>query len=1426
MTTINRIDLSPPIGYGKGLPFTLPFHLSGSWETVGNSLEYIDADDTLWDQYPNTKMGKTYSATWSSGVPVYDSVKGYLWTSQIINGQAPAPGSTDAQAAFTSYAMAVGLTYSMPGRTRGYQTLNAFSRSGVTDDPILFQNASVGDGGGPPGNHTHQIGPVEQTSTAMLIRNSGHNQGNGGYGRMFDRATNNLTPVIHDTAVGTKLSIFSNSESACVAYHSQVCLPSGGNGRQWGDSHDTIYNVTLGASAFGVHTHPTYSDEDAIKGLTSSRWSIDANFKDPVHWCINLYTHGNYPFNRLPRTGTYAGGGTTSDNPSSPPGIGNFDIEQTVLGDGTTEYQYHKHDMANWTQPTETVQTILVHEKIGTVSTVRELGPAHLGNHAVMDATGLVGFEGSFIVSAFFGVSQDTERDGVTSPAAHSYSQGMHFSGLNIQVVSGTPSRRAGGKWLPTGMRGTRYGSDGTMVAPLSDAMITTGSMKNPDGTLADQDTNRTSFHTGRMGMDTATELGNSFGSRTHIVKSGESTTTVGTGSICQQYIVGDTEALAAAFSNANTPIGTTAMIGTEKVGTRWMMDYVPTKVRVIPSVVGFEEKVVTPGSAKETAYSPQTGEPIVTGNITFKQPIVDYHVLVSLTEKTGNITAAATEAITTRNAPDFTDLTFDGDYSDSKCVIMHAIFRVNPTTLEQVYTGNANLDFGSPRTGFAYSKTNGFDQVMPRHDYTYGDRQGWGLHQVTPFRPIRSQQWDEIPTFSMIESGGMYQRGGISHLWDADVYGNELLVSSTLADASALGGGTPTTDSRTGKNWFGPVWKYGQAWDTATPQLPIGDELMVFRYTTAQDPYHPGPVQTTRTSNPIYDRFNAAGLASYIYGGFDSTLHNDGHTSAVNGLNWTTPATARREGSDGNTWCLHDWVFPRVELMRYLGAELKRPGAHPRLGCSALRIMEDGRMMMAAIHQDIITASDQYPDSSIGYPTNPDNSYPRCPPGFYYDGTACVPMTGASADPDGGLRYDPDSESTTSKVAPTPSTPPSAATPNNPGSTAFGEFPTYTKLIANSGARSLVLLWTDTKAKNGKVQSGRCDFSGSWISDHAGGWTWNQTFNLPDTWWSGARISYWYPESGQRAIPCVYGLYPEVRLSNVTLPRSMPARLMDTVIEGYPLQQHVGRTSTHTIGHLYGHSGSGYATTEPTLVFGQSTTQLPTEWTKHQTWLKRQHFVPTIYGFTDFISGAKPYFAKGWGSWALPAGLIDPAVDPGGLFPNEGGSAQENIQSTFNQFMGILPGVDWTPGSGGFVSSTLDDLQATYMAWDFGQFERYPKKSTITNKGSITGVITSTGLVSITAVPVDTLADIETWIRTGTDSPFTDQTTYGIPVVEASRVLLPVTINSSSDKLGTHTGIRIDIDSAGGGDEGIIIEPCWIQPRNLIDPATFNGVP
>ena len=129
---------------------------------------------------------------------------------------------------------------------------------------------------------------------------------------------------------------------------------------------------------------------------------------------------------------------------------------------------------------------------------------------------------------------------------------------------------------------------------------------------------------------------------------------------------------------------------------------------------------------------------------------------------------------------------------------------------------------------------------------------------------------------------------------------------------------------------------------------------------------------------------------------------------------------------------------------------------------------------------------------------------------------------------------------------------------------------------------------------------------------------TTTQNWTHKDSWWSGSRISYWYSESGQRAIPMTYGSYPKSGTHMPTYQEHSLTTLRESsmVIQRQHVNQ-VGLTLT----------GGGLAT-----------------WAVERAdFLKRTFFVPTTIGFADYGASANPHQELGWSGWSFPRGLYDP---------------------------------------------------------------------------------------------------------------------------------------------------------------------------------------
>tara|TARA_R110001592_G_scaffold70015_5_gene214755 strand:+ start:10058 stop:16162 length:6105 start_codon:yes stop_codon:yes gene_type:complete len=933
-------------------------------------------------------------------------------------------------------------------------------------------------------------------------------------------------------------------------------LPSNGIGATYGDSHNSGYLSSLWSCPLSSMAPQTGFDLAESKTSESKAYSS--------HWGMNLMVNQEVMVSGVPL--------------SSPDGL------NTAVLHGLTDY-----DSLNL--PAETVQTINVSDIFTETGmptqeeTLFPLGSIAQGNHVVADTCGLVGYEGVLSATAFVAVSRNANAPFVQAPPAsplvpatawNENGAGL-YAGINIQVHSGLSMRRNGLSWSTPEAPLFQYGSDGSYVEPMTEGMSTSGSRSGFKGALFNDQGNKSRFHTGRSNHHTTGGAMNNLNNTTfnEVAVGGPANPTVkATSKGASRYIVGDTHTSGAWTATLN-------------LSQEFMKDKVPTKVKVVPTLIGYDEVSVAAG-ASHPSSSP----------ITFKRPIVDYHVMVSLAPATRiNATVDLTNTTigtpTARNFPQSRRLTANMNLEDEGCEIYHAVFRVSPNTLERVFfdpTSASVTPWGIKATDAEMPNT-----VMPRHDSENG---GWGLHQLTPFRPIANASWAQVPLLcAAIEAGGFYQRGGVSHLWDADTYGSELFVSADIIDANHLSA---------------TVFGNGQVWADGVGALavPRGSELLIFKYRPQVDSYHLSKY-TTPTDNPLYS------MASTIIGA---------PTGAV------VQATAAHKQYEG--WEVHDWVFPQIELMRYLGREDKSAAMHPRhsantgadpifhptIHCSSLRFMEDGRMAMAAIQRDHIGSEEEYPSSDIQYPFNPDSgSGSGCPPGYYRSGDICVPITSGDNPNTESEHVDP----ITGEVIVGP--PPTPGNGNGEGHVGGGDnfdlTPAWSRIVANTSARSLVLMWSDAKAVDGKAKGGRALFEAEKQTIDGGDYyTQNWTYN--DTWWSGSRISYWYSESGQRAIPITYGSYPEVRCSFAHLPRSLPHIMTTGIAHGYPLLQPVDRVSVSALRDVTGVDA----------------------WAQERyDFLRRTRFVPTTIGFTDFGAGANPHQEMGWAGWSFPQGLYDP---------------------------------------------------------------------------------------------------------------------------------------------------------------------------------------
>ena len=1232
-----QIDLVPPVGGSPGLP------LSIRWK----------------DQYQDTPSPSTNGKGW----PIFDSS---IWkdphshaavgpggstasASQLITADAPraeggnfydnGAGLTDKQRAMVSEGNL--LTLQEPTFNHQWGTLDSLQL-------IQTSHHSQWDANGP----TNSFPFATLTSTELgrfvglgrRIRTDNARPGNGSWqDEMFALSSiqaelPTAKRQIADTQIGTTTGQSNasntghnglNTTVAAQGYFSKIAYPSGGFGAMWGNYHDSGFGVTLGCSTMAtVNPFASIFQEGGVSDYRRY---------------LNLWAINEWPFRRPTASGATPSGQqgwrTLTDNTS----LATLGAKEIFIDGDYSPTAVAGAGQPDYVGSASTVQIPAVYDKQTTttrdprfipnpVAGVYPIGRPDLGNTVVVDTAGLVGFEGYITVSAFSNVSLNANSDNDDSNPAKSYNNGALYGGLNIQVHSGSGSTRNGETLEGSISPAISYGSDGTTTQPMTDALKTSASRKISIGGSTPiweptVDSNRSTFFNFRTANSTNTQAPIGVASTTPANNQNPLCTLEQQGIASVDRLLGDDHQAGTSWTETN------------RLTCAWMAEKIPTKVQVIPSIVGYKDIVVTPGAAKLAAHP-------TAGNITFRKPIVDYHILVSvvsenqmgprtanLDPKTGVGALMGTGSVPlSRNNPASGYLTLDANYDRKYCEIWHSIVRIEPTVLEQVFVDPVHPQFSE------FNETDAPNMIVPRHSFSSPSEQGWGLHQVVPFRPIANRTWSRVPRLcATIEAGGFYQRGGISHLWDADVYGGELFVGADVMRPEDLSpsGSTHQTNPIDGqREWRNSIWGRGQINldGSADPGLPSGSELLIFKWSPSADKWYPGAKATTKASNPIKTQISqwvkAGVISSDIVKG--TTPHNDDINNRAGFL------ITDEDKIKTSCWDVHDWVFPQIELMAYLGQEDKgnmgSDGSvplHPTLHCSSLRIMEDGKMMMAAIHRDNIKSPFDFPSAVIGNPFNPDSGGGACPPGYYQAGGECKPITGSGADtPGAGLVLDP--------ITGQPQQPPQ---PQGGGgnqtsaATVFGLVPSWGTLIGGTSARSLILLWTDAKAKDGKVVQGRRNFGIDWnhIGDGgaSGQWVAKQRWQIEDTWWSGSRTSYWFPESGQRAIPITYGCYPETRLTHATLPRTMPwIDSDDNIVHGYPYRITAPRVRNTGL----------YSTRTGVDVW----------WASRLEQMKLQRFIPTTPQFSDLASGSNPWQELGWSGWSFKPGIFDPiGYDP-----------------------------------------------------------------------------------------------------------------------------------------------------------------------------------
>ena len=1136
--------MTPPMG-SRGLPFTLVFADEYD-DTVSDATRLALFDETLWTAAPTgsgTVLNPAPQVPTTTTLTTYPAVA----TATTVN-----PRASGLRLTSTPPRLNISLGTLEKGQivqdvSRSYHSASALRAS------VPLAGVSISEAG------RFTAHPSRRYSSGRPANHTWEQEHPDN--RLSTSIDRTIGSAIADgTADCSDDTYTGGSRVEAITHYASADLPSNGFGVEWGDAHDATFLTTLQSSAVATGSTIPYLDLKVDSHTMSAHWSMNLGVRQRVlaSGCAISAPNG------IPIT---AASGEDAASRS------------LLLPDETIQQIFVSDSFSDGTAPT-------------TSQTPSTLGRVDLGNHTVADSCGLIGYEGVITASAFFNISNDTDPSQTQGPITVS-GTAMTYAGLNIQVHSGSTLRRNGYATAESTEPVFLY-SDGTPADVMTDGLKTAGARSG--GTFnANIDANLTAFQTRCRTHISTAAIDSPAGDPDQGTKPCASSPTLNRNRMeVADRLIGSTSESGSAWNPANFSTG-------------WLKDGIPTKVQIIPSLLGHKVETVE--------------------GLPFKRPIVDYHILVSVVNKAdvpdrkADTTVGTTNigTPTNRNDPNSNRLHLDADYSDLPCTIYHGIVRIEPDTLTRITTdptlaAAAGLDATDPTCN---------NSIIPKHtnmDVNGRAAMGWGLHQITPFRPIANRSWPRVPKMcAAIEGGGFYQRGGISHLFDADAYGGELFVAADIIDATDLAVQSTGSD---GQPEFG-VWGRGQITSdgSATPGMPTGSELMIFRYNPRTDPFHPGKKRTSRSDNPLRSAFGATVIEA-----------DNAFSSAIENLVLTDTDLLV-----GGNWEIHDWVFPQIELMRYLGREEKfsrmhpkhslstgDPVYHPTLHASSLRIMEDGRMMLAAVHVDYIKTESDYPSSEIRYPLNPDLDIGGCPPGYYLSGNQCVPIGSEQADLPVGTTPDPQSGDQIPGDAPSPVNGSGTSTPSSEN---FSEYPTWSKIKANTRARSLILMFTNAKANpQGLVARGSADFSITWEKvaiDEAGGTELlaTQTWTTPDTWWSGSRISYWFDESGQRAIPITYGSYPDCRMSHAHLPRCLP-RL---TAEGYPLLQPI-------------------ASVDQAEYQSRRTVPFDPWWIERQSHLVLTRFVPTTIGFADFGAGANPHQELGWSGWSFPKGLYDPA--------------------------------------------------------------------------------------------------------------------------------------------------------------------------------------
>jgi len=1276
---VTNVDLTPPVGTRSGLPLTFVWADDDSltndgypsasktgnpmkenneqWKPdhLANAVDKPKAVTRWGNQTPTTIDGYALSYSWI-GIDGSASEINTWALGQTVNTSSPMLnfGTGDLE-----YAQM--MLHTVNGRfalhrTQPIGTVLTNTKAGRYNTDKGDQYTTGLGGRGRPANHTwHRFSTITNNEQVLQGGNDtilpAHDVYAGRYTASQDGPLHVGSGVVHKT---------------------KMCLPSNGMGATYGDNHNMKYAISLNSA-------PVINASDFLG--TPMLGARDDSFTMSQHWSLNLQSYQPIrqhtdatlvPYKTISQPDGLGGNAVHSADP-----IPDMPFNETIQYIGTNDF------VSSNGNPVLS----------SSERRWRPLGRPDLGNIGLTDACGLVGYEGIFTATAFMSVSEDGNPDNVNNTWS-GVDEGT-FAGINIQVHSGLAIRRNGLAYhnRTDADRIYRYGTDGEYIQPISEVMMTTGNRDvlqsathyNMEDARND---NASKFRIGRctrhISGSTVPFLGDDILIPTN---TGEDTV------LPVGYILGDNNSL----SGGNYQKTTSA-------SQDFMKNMIPTKIQVIPAMVNHKQVDVEAGGSHPS-----------TTTFKFNKPNVDYHVLVSLTPRArlsieGHNNNERIGTPTQRNNPE-ARINVDLNLKDEGCYLYHAIFRINPD-LERIYvdaTESAKLcsplDVECPKS------------VMPRN---------WNLIQLTPFKPLASSGFAEIPLLSgAIEAGGFYQQGGISHHWSADVFNDELFVATDVIEMAHL---NPT------------VWGIGQMKESSVNKIeslevPDGPEMLIFKYTPSLDPFY-----TNKEHDTILDKWYLEKLF-----GADSVkgLHSNTNYPI------TQTESMRNKGTD--CWSVHDWVFPQIEAMRYLGVELKTfmmhprhslndaesPMLHPTFHVGDFQIMEDGRMKILAIHRDYITEKTEYPSPIIGYPPQPDIAQQgRCPAGYYYHNGQCKPIIGTNpAIPADTLttHFDPIlGLEDTSKGPPLPIL--DSGLQYLGGYDNFGPVPTWTSMLGGTSARSLVLLFNNKKAREIKG-SKTFTFTNDpeELTETTTTLTWSptlryeldskpavfdatkekslvyQNWNKDVGWWSGSQLSYWFQESGQKAIPITYGSYPECRMAFPNFAKSIPhlqledfmlwreddtliPALMTNLFSNKPIpadfMAYVDAKLTRPF--------SGYPLYQPTINFSMMN---PANGETYQTWdissqwenlllnwhhLFQTHYNTTTIGFADYGGAANPYQELGWAGWSFATGLYDPTPSDGSqFFSDQPASIGITPPVTITQTLGL-----WN----NFVADTITD--------------------------------------------------------------------------------------------------------------------------------------